>query len=708
MPDSTRVFEIEATRRRFGSLDVDVKEEECGIVVGAPHRREEMRKITDKYNMSVDAAANFVENFDTGEPDALSDNICLNDIVSLSSNGARMQEPGNVGEILTRVELDVAYCSEKLLNLDILLMRVSIRVNENESLTIVQHDISEESAEKGLELDLLSVIIDSELRELSDFMISLQTEIVDARQKNSYHEHVGEDCVEIEDKLHDSEETLKRSQTLLEEMKMQFAKLQRSLSTFDGHGNGEGADYGQFSLINTELKMQTVEQQKHILRMLEKSLARELDMDKKLSDSRRNEEELKKKLHSAENELFWMEEETKVLFGRLFEAENADEVLMGISKGLMGSLQIVQFNLNGSIKREGDMRSKLQNSMDHSESSLHNLEASSSEPDNFTQKNDLEVSLKETEDKCTDEASTLRKKMHLLEEQLKESETELQTVKASMEESQKEHNILSSKLSELLSVIDNLKGNVVKAESRAESLASKCTLLTETNMKLNKEMNSSSNDMSSIEKELRDSIIHLEHAKASSEASQEQQNMLYSTIDDMEYLIKDLKSRVSKAEIRAENAEAKCAVLSETNLEINEELNFLRSRMECLELSLNQADDEKIETARDIGIRTTAISDLIMRLAMERERLQKKISSLVKANQVLDTKPDKNSTVKLISEDTPSTYVKASDEAGESLASSFQVDIGPLILKFCSFFISWGLGREIFLKFFIAFGIQRS
>ncbi|PIA63339.1 hypothetical protein AQUCO_00200985v1 [Aquilegia coerulea] len=631
--------------------------------------------------MSVDAAADFVENIDTGEPDALSENICLNDIVSLSSNGARMHEPGNAGEILTRVELDVAYCSEKLLNLHILLMQVSIRENENESLTVEKHDISEESAEKGLELDLLSGIINSELRELSDFMISLRTEIVDARQKNSNHEHVREDCAEIEDKLHDSEETLKQSQTQLEEMKMQFAQFQRTLSTFDGHGDGKDVNFtenGQFSPINTKLKMQTVEQQKHILRMLEKSLARELDMEKKLSDSRRNEEELKKKLHSTENELFWMEEETEVFFGRLFEAENAAELLMGISKGLMGRLQIVQFNLNGSVQREGDMRSKLQNSTDHvrtSESSLQNLEASSSEPDNFTQKNNLETSLKETEDKGTiDEASTLRKKMHLLEEQLKESETELQTAKASLEESQKEQIILSSKLSELLSVTEDLKGNVVKAESRAESLASKCTLLTETNIKLNKEMGSLSNDRSSLEKELRDSKIQLEHGKASSEASQEQQNMLYSAIDDMEHLIEDLKSRVSKAEIRAEKAEAKCAVLSETNLEINEELNFLRSRMECLEISLNQADDEKIETARDIGIRTTAISDLIMRLAMERERLQKKISSLVKANQILDTKPDKDPTVKLITENTPSTCVKASDEVEDYLASSFQVD----------------------------------
>ncbi|KAF9600798.1 hypothetical protein IFM89_012537 [Coptis chinensis] len=86
--------------------------------------------------------------------------------------------------------------------------------------------------------------------------------------------------------------------------------------------------------------MQTTEQQKHILRMLEKSLARELDLEKKLSDSRNSEEESNLKLHSAEQEMFCMDEEVEDVLWRLFEAENAVEILMGISKEIIGHLQI--------------------------------------------------------------------------------------------------------------------------------------------------------------------------------------------------------------------------------------------------------------------------------------------------------------------------------------------------------------------------------
>jgi hypothetical protein len=39
--------------------------------------------------------------------------------------------------------------------------------------------------------------------------------------------------------------------------------------------------------------------------------------------------------------------------------------------------------------------------------------------------------------------------------------------------------------------------------------------------------------------------------------------------------------------------EDKCIILSETNSDLNEELSFLRGRLECLEASLNQAEEKK-------------------------------------------------------------------------------------------------------------------
>eukprot|EP00262_Sarcandra_glabra_P010186 TRINITY_DN2513_c0_g1_i1.p1 TRINITY_DN2513_c0_g1~~TRINITY_DN2513_c0_g1_i1.p1 ORF type:complete len:670 (-),score=150.16 TRINITY_DN2513_c0_g1_i1:140-2083(-) len=500
-----------------------------------------------------------VNNIDAGDAQIESDSIYLYEEVSPS--GQRMRELASAREVLTRVELDLAYSSEKVLNLDILLMHVADRASDCEAMTLEGEDVSDDSAEKALEFDILNGILDSEAKELDNFMSSLRREIVDTRQKISLCEHLTEAFVEMEEKLDDSEDSLKQSQDQVSEMRMHSAKFQRS-SAFASKGDSDISENGQFSSTSAKVKMQTAEQQRHILRMLEKSLARELDLEKKLSESRHNEEELKLKLHYSEREMFCMEETAEMILERLFEAENSDEVLMGISKELMGKLQIVQFNLNGSMKREAEMRSKLQDSMQKlatEEIASQKLKTSCAELDNFhvLQANSLKASLKEAEDEyiiVNSEAMTLREQVV------------------------------------------------------------------------------------SLEKQLRESDIQLQHTKSFLEASQEQQNMLYSELNDMENVIEDLKANVLKAESRAENAEVKCKLLAETNLELNEELGFLRGRTESLETSLHQADDAKMATSMGISIRTKTITDLVMQLATERERLEIQISSLTKTNNILSEK----------------------------------------------------------------------
>ncbi|XP_010273216.1 PREDICTED: WPP domain-interacting tail-anchored protein 1-like isoform X2 [Nelumbo nucifera] len=588
-----------------------------------------------------------VEGVDAGDVEVEPENVCSSGEVS--SSGEAVREVGTGGEILTRVELDLAYSSEKLVNLDMLLMHVAAREGDFEAFSVENDDIEADSAKKALEFHLLSGILDSEVRELDGFMDSLQLEIVDARRRISSCEHPGEFFLEMEAKLHDSEESLKQSKDQVREMIEQSAKFQRELSAFVD--DGKGADFpesGQLSDMNAELKMQTAEQQRHILRMLERSLARELDLEKKLAESRQNKEEMKLKLHSTEQELLCMEEAEKITSWRLFEAENATEVLKGITKELMGRLQVVQFNLNGSIQREGEVRSKLQDCIEQlkaKESVLQKLETSNAELDSFllTETNRLKAILKEAENRyisVNSEAFTLREKASVLEEQLKESEIQLHIAKAEIEASQEQHDALCSELSEMDNTIEDLKKNLSKAVNRAESAEAKCKLLTETNLELNEELGflkSGGNNMEKknlIERQLREYEVELQNAKASAEASQKQQNMLYS----MENLIKDLKSKVSKAESQTESAEAKCNLLSETNMELNDEISFLRNRMECLELSLHQADNTKIATAKDISIRTKVIVDLVMQLALERERVQKQLTSLMEENRILAQK----------------------------------------------------------------------
>lgn len=395
----------------------------------------------------------------------------------------------------------------------------------------------------------------------------------------------------------------------------------------------------QFLNVNSKINVQTSEQQRHILRMLEKSLAREMDLEKKVTESRQIEEEMKLRLHSYEQEVYYMEDEATDVWERWLEADNASEVLMGLSKELLGRLQILQLNLNGLVQREADLRSKLEVSMQEleaKETSLNKLESSGAELNEFllAQTDNLKASLREAEDKLilsSSEAFTLRDKLNSLEKQLKESEFQLLNSKVSSDGSQEQYNVLLTKISGMENVIADLQEQISKAEGRAESAEAKCKLLAETNMELNEEVGllrssvSASEKVDSLERQLRESDIKLQHAIASAEAGEEKQKMLDSTVNDMENVIKNLKLKVSKAESLADSAEEKCIILSESNAELSEELDFLRGRLECLEASLKQADEIKRATAKDISIQIQAITNLVMQLAFERERLHKQV-----------------------------------------------------------------------------------
>ncbi|KAG5535250.1 hypothetical protein RHGRI_023136 [Rhododendron griersonianum] len=530
----------------------------------------------------------------------------IDSLESISSSGDLVQIVGNMNEVLTRVELDLACFSEKLVNLNILMMHIATRESDFEAFVSDKEDICGDSIMKAMEFNLLSGVLDSEVRELDNFMSTIQSEIIKARETVYSRKNLGQALAEMEDKLHDSEESLKQSLDQVSELRVQSANFQRILSSFGVEENWKGEKgggilgSGEFLDHNAKIKMQTAEQQRHFLRMYEKSLARELDLEKKVGESKQSEEEMKFRLYSSEQDVFYMEEEAAVVWERLFEAENAAEVLMGISKETLGQLQIAKFNLNGSVQREKNLRLELQES-------LEKLKAK----DHVTQKLEDKLTLADSE------ASTLRKKVSSLEKHLKESELKIEKG------------------------VEDLKEKNSSAESRAESAEAKCKLLTETNMKLNEDsalLKSTSEKLDSLERQLRESDIQL----VSAEASQEKESMLYSTIHDMEHLIEDLKSRVSKADCRADSAEEKCITLCESNSDLNDELRFLRSRLGSLEASLHQAEETKMATAKDIGVRTKVIANLVMQLALERERLHKQISSLERGNKILLQQTDKD------------------------------------------------------------------
>lgn len=530
-------------------------------------------------------------------------------------------------EVLTKVDLDLAYSSEKLVNVHGLSMHLSTQENELEAMVMRKNYVSPEFVEKTLVFDLLSGVLDSEVRELDSFMVSLQAEIVDAHQNVSSCRHLTEPYTMMEEKLHDSEESLKQTQHQISELKIQSAKLQRTVLAF-AHDNWKG-DIDESSqggvLLNTNGKLHMqMAGQRHILKMLEKSLARELDLEKRLAESRKSEEELRRKLHYTEQGAFHMEETAQVVWGRFLEADNSFVVLKGISHEQLGKLQLVQFNLNSSVKRESELRLKYQDCLEELEEKDAVLDKlKSGTADNSAYEAEL---------------SALREKVKVLEGKLKESENQLKNANTTDQSSQ-------IKLRELEDIVESMKESIDLADTRAESAELKVAELTGTNVELTEELNflkgsatNTEKKVGTLEKLLRDAEIQLQHAKVSSEASQEQQNMLYSAIWDMETLIEDLKSKVAKAENKSETAEEHCIILSETNEELTKEISTLRDRMEYLEASLDLAKNAKFESANQINVRTKFIMDMVLQLATERERIQKQLNMITKENKTFAEK----------------------------------------------------------------------
>ncbi|KAG6486856.1 hypothetical protein ZIOFF_055437 [Zingiber officinale] len=522
---------------------------------------------------------------------------------------------GNAAEALTRIELDVAYSSEKLLNLEILLMLVADRVNDFESWKMEHGDILAESVKKFFESDILCGILCTEVKELQSFMSFLQTEIMETCQNLFDGENFEAITSEVGKKLLDAEKSVRKLQDSIADIQKQSLKFESILALCHVEARldeNQKFDNGHLSSIGT------VDQQWSVLKMLDESLARELDLENKLSDTRSNEKDLKLQLLYAEAELDFIKESIEIHLERALEAENTAEVLLAISKEFAGRLQVVQFCLNSSLRRENELKSHFNV---HAEESM---KASTG---------------------TIPEIISLKEKVKTLEEQLRQSHAQMQLAAASVESSHKQQCFLQSELGQKENVINGLRADVLRTENRAESAEGKYVELQGINIKLNEEpvllqkINSERTNLSRST----ESDMQLEHARASVEALKEKQSGLYDTIDDMGIVIEELKIKVSKAESRAENAESKCTLLTETNLELNEELGFLRGKLEYMETSMHQAEGAKVATAKDIGIRTKLIGDLVMKLELERERLQSEISALIKKNRALNEKLKRNS-----------------------------------------------------------------
>ncbi|XP_010511914.1 PREDICTED: WPP domain-interacting tail-anchored protein 2-like isoform X1 [Camelina sativa] len=533
----------------------------------------------------------------------------------------RSEEEQEMLRMLTKLEIDSAYTCEKLLNLHVLLMHLLAWDNDLEGMGTP--DSSAASFEKALTFDLLCGILESELKEVDEVLDVLEAQIVDTSYKISSCKHAN--SIVVEGKLAESAESLKQSRGQVSEITLQLAQLRRTLH-YIRNGTSENEETVEFSGNGQDLRQKYALRpsdlrHKNALRMLEKSLSRELELEKKLIEFQQNEEQLKLKLHYTEEVSSRMEEASEFIWGRFLEADNSSEVLTGISKELVGRLQVLQFSLNGSAQRESELKAKL-------EDCTVQLEAK----DVLVEK--LEGRIAENSETVS-EVLTLREHVKSAEQKLRNSELELRSVNASKQE-------ILVHLAEMENANESVKESLFESESRAESGESKNKELTAANLELTEELNflkdadeKKTKKVNSLEKQVRELEVQLQNSKVSSEASQEQQNMLYSAIWDMETLIEDLKSKASKAESRTETVEEQCIVLSTTNSELNRDVTFLKQKAKSLEAMLNLANDEKERYAQEITTRNKVLMDMLLQLSSERERIQEQLYSLAKENKIL-------------------------------------------------------------------------
>lgn len=173
--------------------------------------------------MGVDA--NGIDNSD-------SESACnsLSNGVAICENGVNVIEPTKFMESLTLLDLDLAYFSEKMVNLDLYLTIASLGDIGHGELSMQNMNISEVEIEKALILDLSLGYLDSEISVLGSFLENLQAQISDAHQKICPFKQRKEIYSMLHGKLQASEDSWKHLQEQLSGLKRQLATSQKSLS----------------------------------------------------------------------------------------------------------------------------------------------------------------------------------------------------------------------------------------------------------------------------------------------------------------------------------------------------------------------------------------------------------------------------------------------------------------------------------------------
>jgi chromosome segregation ATPase len=202
--------------------------------------------------------------------------------------------------------------------------------------------------------------------------------------------------------------------------------------------------------------------------MLEKSIARELDLEEKLSEAKSIEDGLKSKLKKVERESQFLEKSVELLLARSLVAETTSDVLFGTSKNIVGKLNSMeQMNLLKVRSLENGLRER-------------------------NNKNDyLSGKVSEMELKCVELSGKLSEqteKNKILESKVKDLENQLEHSNAALEAVKENENMLNCTVSDMDALIRDLKGRIANVETRAGKAEARCNEATEMNAELNEEV----------------------------------------------------------------------------------------------------------------------------------------------------------------------------------------------------------------------------
>uniref|UniRef100_A0A6N2N863 Uncharacterized protein n=1 Tax=Salix viminalis TaxID=40686 RepID=A0A6N2N863_SALVM len=473
-------------------------------------------------------------------------------------------------------------------------------------------------------------------------LLKLEEELKIAREKCSEHEDRAnmhhQRGLELEDSFQTShsraEDAVKRQMT----ERCTIKELEEQNSALEKKRKDAEADSNKYSDRISELASE-----------IEAYQARLLGRKKELTEL----------LNLVTNEKKTLEEASSSSNERLTEAENLVGVLRNELVVMQGRLESIENDLKAAGLKESDIMVKLKSAEEQLEQQEKLLEEATTrrselESLNETLTRDTEIKLQEALANFTNkdsEAKTLFEKLNALEDQVKtykELITETTGRSALLKE---ELDLCVLKMATLETSNEELKSQIVEAETKVSNSFSENELLVETNNQLKSKIDELQELLASAisEKEATSQqlVSHVstiteitdKHSRAIELHSATESRMVQAEareagaiaesrkveLEETLLKVKHLENIVEELKTKSGHYEKESGGLAEANFKLTQELASYESKLGDLEAKLSAILSEKDETVEQLHISKKAVEDLRQQLSDEGQKLQSQL-----------------------------------------------------------------------------------